>query len=283
MMRIASQGHRSPPVADNMRGWSPAEDWKLQIPETVEVEVGAKPDSSVIWLHGLGADGHDFEPIVPELKLTNAAAVRFVFPHAPVRPVTINGGVRMRAWYDIVSLDRNGPQDETGIRASGELLRQLVEREHARGIEYGRIVLAGFSQGGAIALHTALRFPHRLAGVMALSTYLPLAAAFQTEVLDGRNIAAGELPVFMAHGTSDPVLPFQLGRLSREALEDAGFNVEWHEYPIAHAVCAEEIAAIRQWLVMVLSEAGNAIDIQPQSNSMCDSPVNSPALSKRRS
>lgn len=227
----------------------------MQLPETVEVEAGKKPESSVIWLHGLGADGHDFEPIVPELAL--GKAIRFVFPHAPIRPVTINGGMTMRAWYDIMSFDRDGPQDEIGIRASGELLHRLIEREHERGIEYRRIVVAGFSQGGAIALHAALRFPHRLAGVMALSTYLPLASALQTEVLDGRKIEPGNLPVFMAHGTFDPVLPFQLGRLSREALEDAGFDVEWHEYPMAHAVCAEEIAAIRRWLVTVLIETGS--------------------------
>lgn len=223
----------------------------MQLPETLELESSQPAEASVIWLHGLGADGHDFEPIVPELNLD--VPVRFVFPHAPTRPVTLNGGMTMRAWYDILSLDRNGPQDETGVRESGELLRGLIEREHERGIEYRRIVVAGFSQGGAIALHAALRFPHRLAGVMALSTYLPLATALQAEVLDGRSIEPGQLPIFMAHGTFDPVLPIELGRTSHDALEDAGFKVEWHEYPMAHAVCAEEVAAIRKWLSGVLA------------------------------
>lgn len=224
----------------------------MQLPETVEIETGERPESSVIWLHGLGADGHDFEPIVPELKL--GAALRFVFPHAPMRPVTINGGMTMRAWYDILSLDRDGPQDETGIRASAALLEGLIRREQERGIDSGRIVVAGFSQGGAIALHTGLSFPEQLAGVMALSTYLPLATSFQADVLDRRGRAPGDLPVFMAHGSFDPVLPLQLGQLSCEALRDAGFDVEWHEYPMAHAVCPEEIAAIRRWLLAALSE-----------------------------
>jgi phospholipase/carboxylesterase len=231
----------------------------MQRLETVEVETGATPRASVIWLHGLGADGHDFEPLVPELHLRDGMPVRFVFPHAPMRPVTINNGMVMRAWYDIVSFDRNEPQDEHGIRASAESLRSLIEREHARGIEHDRIVVAGFSQGGAIALHEGLRFPHRLAGIIALSTYLPLAATLQAEVLEGRQTEPGALPVFMAHGLFDPVLPFELGRLSRAALESAGFNVEWHEYRMAHAVCPEEIAAIRRWLLAVLNEAGAAV------------------------
>ncbi|HET6630209.1 MAG TPA: dienelactone hydrolase family protein [Woeseiaceae bacterium] len=220
-------------------------------PETVEVVHGAEPDSSVVLLHGLGADGHDFEPIVPELGLGDAA-VRFVFPHAPVRPVTVNGGVAMRAWYDIVSLDRHGPQDGQGIRASSERLRALIEREHERGIAYSRIVAAGFSQGGAIALHTALRFPHRLAGVMGLSTWLPLAETLGTEVLPGRSVPPAELPVFLAHGTADPVIPIQFGRQSAEAIKAAGFDVEWHEYPMPHAVSPAEIADIRNWLLRVI-------------------------------
>ncbi len=220
--------------------------------ETVEVVHGTEPDSSVILLHGLGADGHDFEPIVPELRLGNTA-VRFVFPHAPVRPVTINGGIAMRAWYDIVSLDRHGPQDEQGIRASSELMSALIEREHERGIDYSRIVAAGFSQGGAVALHTGLRFPHRLAGVMGLSTWLPLAETLKTEVLPGRAVPPAELPVFIAHGTADPVIPVQFGRQSAEAIADAGFDVEWHEYPMPHAVSPAEIADIRAWLLTVLA------------------------------
>ena len=223
----------------------------MQIPECVEIELG-QPTGSVIWLHGLGADGHDFEPLVPELGLSGDAGIRFVFPHAPIRPVTINGGMTMRAWYDIVTLDRHGPQDEQGIRASSDLMRALIEREHARGIDYSRIVAAGFSQGGAIALHTGLRFPHRLAGVMGLSTWLPLVATLETEVLPGRDVPPGDLPVFMAHGTADQVIPIQFGLGSAEAIKAAGFAVEWQEYPMAHAVCPAEIAAIRDWLKKVL-------------------------------
>jgi phospholipase/carboxylesterase len=166
--------------------------------------------------------------------------------------VTINGGMTMRAWYDIKTFDREGPQDEIGIRESATLLERLIEREHQRGSEYERIVVAGFSQGGAIALHAALRFPQRLAGLMALSTWLPLAHAFREEVADHAG-AARDLPIFMAHGSYDPVLPIALGKSSRDALEQAGFTVEWHEYPMAHAVCAEEILAVRRWLIAVLS------------------------------
>jgi phospholipase/carboxylesterase len=222
-------------------------------PETVEAVHGKDPDSSVILLHGLGADGHDFEPIVPELDLGDAA-VRFVFPHAPVRPVTVNGGMAMRAWYDIVSLDRGGPQDAQGIGESGERLRGLIEREHERGIDYARIVVAGFSQGGAIALHTGLRFPQRLAGVIGLSTWLPLAESFVAEVRAWPSVPA-ELPVFMAHGTADQVIPVEFGRRSAQALEGAGFGVEWHEYPMAHAVCPAEIADLRTWLLRAIPAA----------------------------
>jgi phospholipase/carboxylesterase len=224
----------------------------VQIPECVELELG-QPTGSVIWLHGLGADGHDFEPLVPELGLTDDADIRFVFPHAPMRPVTINGGMTMRAWYDIKTFDREGPQDEVGIRESALLLERLIERERQRGSDYGRIVVAGFSQGGAIALHTALRFPTRLAGLIALSTWLPLAQAFREEVAAVPGAVSRDLPIFMAHGSYDPVLPVELGKVSKEALEHAGFTVEWHEYPMAHAVCPEEIIALRQWLQNVLS------------------------------
>lgn len=224
----------------------------MQIPECVELELG-QPTGSVIWLHGLGADGHDFEPLVPELGFTDDADIRFVFPHAPMRPVTINGGMTMRAWYDIKTFDREGPQDEVGIRESALLLERLIERERQRGSDYGRIVVAGFSQGGAIALHTALRFPRRLAGLIALSTWLPLAQAFREEVAAVPGAVSRDLPIFMAHGSYDPVLPVELGKVSKEALEHAGFTVEWHEYPMAHAVCPEEIVALRQWLQTVLS------------------------------
>jgi len=224
---------------------------RMALPETVEVASGASPQGSVIWLHGLGADGHDFEAIVPELGVADQLSLRFVFPHAPMRPVTINGGTTMRAWYDILTLERGGPQDEAGIRESGRLLEMLIEREYQRDIPHDKIVLAGFSQGGAIALHTALRCPHRLAGLMALSTWLPLQDSFETEVVGNTQAQSQELPVFMAHGSFDPMLPMALGQQSCETLEKAGYAVEWHDYPMAHAVCAEEIADIRNWLLSV--------------------------------
>ena len=221
--------------------------------ECVEVQTGGTPVGSIIWLHGLGADGHDFEPIVPELRLPESLPLRFVFPHAPVRPVTINGGVAMRAWYDILSLDRDGPSDEAGIRDSARILEARIEAERERGIDANRIVVAGFSQGGAIALHAALRQRARLAGLMALSTYLPLPEYFEDEVLNDPAVGHRDLPIFMAHGSFDPMLPMQLGRHSAELLASAGFEVEWHDYPMAHAVCAEEIEDIRRWLLAVLA------------------------------
>ncbi len=225
----------------------------VEIPETVEVESGESPSGSVIWLHGLGADGHDFEPLVPELRLGGKVDLRFVFPHAPVRPVTINGGMSMRAWYDIFSLDRGGPQDESGIRGSGAQLELLIEREQSRGIPCERIVLAGFSQGGAIATHTALRHAEPLGGLMALSTYLPLQEKFEAEVVKNESSQSRSLPVFMAHGSFDPMLPLPLGEHSRELLDAAGFNVDWHDYPMAHAVCAEEVVDIRNWLLAIFA------------------------------
>ena len=215
--------------------------------QTVEVETGAEPSASVIWLHGLGADGHDFEPIVPELRLPATLPVRFVFPHAPVRPVTLNGGMAMRAWYDIVSLDRGGPVDSAGINESSESLEALIDREEKRGIEAGRIVLAGFSQGGAIAINTMLRANKNVAGLMALSSWLALPDALKENALDT------SIPVFMAHGQFDPMIPMQFGRASADAIIGAGFDVEWHDYPMAHAVCPQEIDDIRTWLVGVLS------------------------------
>jgi phospholipase/carboxylesterase len=223
--------------------------------ETVEIEPANPATGSVIWLHGLGADGHDFEPIVDELRLPQGFHLRFVFPHAPIRPVTLNGGVRMRAWYDIISLDRSGPQDEQGIRQSASILTDLIEREHSRGIASNRVVLAGFSQGGAIAMHTALRHPQKLAGLLALSTWLPLGDAFAAEVLNNPRAQSRDLPVFMAHGTFDPMLPLSMGLQSRAALESAGYRVEWHEYPMPHAVCAEEIVAMRDWLMSVFDRS----------------------------
>jgi phospholipase/carboxylesterase len=222
--------------------------------ETVEIETGPNPTRSVVWLHGLGADGHDFEPIVPELRLPESLAVRFVFPHAPVQPVTINGGMSMRSWYDILTLDRDGPVDEAGIRASAHLLDALLQREQSRGIDAANIVVAGFSQGGAIALHCALRYPQQLAGLMALSTYLPLPDYFNDEVLNDAATVNQDLPIFMAHGSFDPVLPMTLGRSSADLLQESGYKVEWHDYPMAHAVCAEEIDDIRNWLLSIFTD-----------------------------
>ena len=217
----------------------------MALPDCVEVVSGETPVGSVIWLHGLGADGHDFEPIVPELRLPADLPLRFVFPHAPTRPVTINGGMVMRAWYDIVTLDAEGRADADGVRESTAILEELIAREMERGIPADRIVIAGFSMGGAIAINTALNTARGLAGLMALSTYLPLPSE-----VDGTS-GSRDLPVFMAHGSFDPMLPMQWGQLSAKKLEETGFSVEWHEYPMAHAVCPQEIADIREWLLRV--------------------------------
>jgi len=217
----------------------------VALPECVEVTTGENPVGSVIWLHGLGADGHDFEPIVPELRLPADLPLRFIFPHAPMRPVTINGGMVMRAWYDIVSLDTEGRADAAGVHESTAILEELIAREMERGIAADRIVIAGFSMGGAIAINTALHTRETLAGMMALSTYLPLPGEID-DTQDHRD-----LPVFMAHGSFDPMLPMQWGQLSAEKLGEAGFTVEWHDYPMAHAVCPEEIRDIREWLLKV--------------------------------
>ena len=210
--------------------------------DAVVLEPGAKAEAAVIWLHGLGADGHDFVPIVEELGLPPDLAVRFVFPHAPVRPVAINNGMRMRAWYDIAPDMRR--QDETGIRASARIVEGFLSREIAAGVPSGRIVLAGFSQGGAITLHTGLRYGQPLAGLLALSTYLPLPEAYAAE----RNPARSDTPILMCHGQHDPMLPLQLGAWSRDVLQQDGYPVDWREYPMQHNVCAEEIADIAAWL-----------------------------------
>ncbi len=217
------------------------------LPEAIEIESAPSPDAAVLWLHGLGADGHDFEPVVPELRLPRELRVRFVFPHAPVRPVTLNMGMRMRAWYDIVQLG-GGREDEAGIRDSQAQLEALVARERARGVVAARIVLAGFSQGGAIALHTGLRHGERLAGILALSTYLPLAGTLAAEA----SAANRDVPLFMAHGNYDDIIPIERARQSRRALEALGTRVEWHEYPMPHSVCGEEIADVAAWLRAVL-------------------------------
>jgi len=210
--------------------------------EAIEIETGPKPAVAVIWLHGLGADGRDFEPVIPELKLPKP--VRFVFPHAPVRPVTINQGMRMRAWYDIFQFG-GGPEDEKGIRESQGLIEALIKQQP---VPARAIVLAGFSQGGAIVLQTALRCPERLAGVIALSSYLPLAGKLQAE----KSPANQDLPVFMAHGQHDDLIPLSRAQKSRELLVDAGYKVEWHDYPMPHSVCGEEIADIASFLVRLL-------------------------------
>ena len=210
--------------------------------EAIQIETGPDPQAAVIWLHGLGADGHDFEPIVPELEL--AKPVRFVFPHAPLRPVTINQGMRMRAWYDILQLG-GGPEDEAGLRASQTITEDLIR---AQGLPSNKIVLAGFSQGGAIVLQTALRYPERLAGVIALSTYLPLARTVEAE----RSEANRDIPIFMGHGQYDDLIPLHRARASREHLEKLGYNVEWRDYPMPHSVCAPEIADLAAFLSKVI-------------------------------
>jgi phospholipase/carboxylesterase len=200
--------------------------------------------AAVIWLHGLGADGNDFVPIVGELDLPRDAGLTFIFPHAPVRPVTINGGMPMRAWYDIFGLGRLEVQDEGGIRDSERLVRGLIQQQLDAGIEARRIIVAGFSQGGAIALHTALRYPQRLGGILALSTYLPLAERLAAE----RSEANRDIPILMCHGRLDPMLPFSLGQESCAQLQRLGYAVAWREYLMHHEVCMEQIEDVGRWL-----------------------------------
>ncbi len=216
--------------------------------QTVEIETGSAPEASVIWMHGLGADAHDFEPVVPMLRLDSGRAVRFVFPNAPSRPVTVNGGMQMRAWYDLVSMDRDAPEDEAGIRASAVSIEALIRREQERGVAADRIVMAGFSMGGAMALFTALRYPEKLAGILALSTYVPIAPVVEDEA-SAANLG---LPVFMAHGQIDDVVPFNFARNSRKRLHQMGYDVEWHEYPMAHSVIPEELQHIKVFLERVI-------------------------------
>ena len=208
----------------------------------IVLQTGNQPRHSIIWLHGLGADGQDFVPVAQELDLP--VPVRYIFPHAPMRPVTINGGFVMRAWYDISSADMGDRQDEAGIRASQALLESLIGQEMSSGIEAGNIFLAGFSQGGAIVLHTALRQHIRLGGVLALSTYLPLMDHIRSEM----SLQSGAIPIFMAHGRYDPVVPFELGKRSRDALLKLGCRVDWREYPMPHSVCEEELQDVTGWL-----------------------------------
>jgi len=218
---------------------------------TVEIETAPNPRHAILWLHGLGADGNDFKPIVPELVDRSWPPLRFVFPHAPVRPVTINGGTRMRAWYDILGAQIAALQDVGGIRASIGELEALIAREGERGIPSGRVVLAGFSQGGAIVLAGGVRHAQKLAGIIALSTYLPLDETTATE----RSAVNAGLPIFMGHGSFDPVVPHVLGLMSRDFLARLGYDVAWHGYPMAHQVCPPEIADLRAWIAKRLATA----------------------------
>ncbi len=215
--------------------------------QTLEIATDNNISASVIWLHGLGADGHDFAPVVEQLGLPH---VRFVLPHAPQRPVTLNGGYVMPAWYDLSGLEMGAPQDEIGIRTTQREIEALIAHEQARGIAAERIVLAGFSQGGAMALHTALRYPQRLAGVLALSTYLPLQTALEAE----RHTANDGLPIFVAHGVEDSVISLAIGQLTAKALAQYGYDLIYREYPMAHSVCMDEIDDIRDFLRKVLAQ-----------------------------
>jgi phospholipase/carboxylesterase len=216
--------------------------------EAVEIETGRNPTGTVLWLHGLGADGHDFAPIVPQLVTPDERPLRFIFPHAPVRPVTVNGGAAMRAWYDILGFNRGIPQDEVGIRASDEEVGALIRRENQRGIATSRIVLGGFSQGGAISLFSGPRYPEKLAGIMGLSCYMLLEDALPTE----RTRANYQTPIFLAHGSQDPLVDVRRGTEAKQLLEAGGYPVEWHAYPMPHSVCPQEIVDIAAWLRKVL-------------------------------
>jgi len=211
--------------------------------KSVESCTGSPVSGSVIWLHGLGADGHDFEPIVPQLRLPDVH-LRFVFPHAPLRPVTINNGVTMPAWFDVIGLERQSRQDESGIRQAQSQVHEFIRSENERGIPTASIVLAGFSQGAALALHTALRYPERLAGIIGLSSFLPLQWTIDAEL----HQANRNTPIFLAHGTQDLLVPPGLGSETRDFLQARGFTVEWKTYPMDHAVCPEEIGHIREFL-----------------------------------
>jgi len=216
--------------------------------ECLEIETGPNPGLAVIWLHGLGADGHDFAPLVPELELQDVPPVRFIFPHAPVQPVTINNGMAMRAWYDIFIPDLISREDEPGLRQSQAAVEALIARENQRGIPSEKIVLAGFSQGCAMALQTGLRLDSKLAGIIGLSGYLPLASLFDAE----RNSANQDTPIFLAHGTNDPVVVFPRAQATHQKLQELGYTVEWHTYAMPHSVCLEEVADIAAFLRKVL-------------------------------
>lgn len=216
--------------------------------ETIEIESAPNPTVAVIWMHGLGADGNDFVPIVKELDLRGCPGIRFVFPHASTMPVTINGGYVMRAWYDILGADIAKREDETGLRLSQTRIEQLIAREKSRGIVAEHIILAGFSQGCAMALQVGLRYPEKLAGFLCLSGYVPLRDVVASE----RHTANQHTPIFLAHGRADPVIPLQRAEQSRDLLLDAGYAVEWHEYMMQHSVCEEEIDDMSHWLQRIL-------------------------------
>lgn len=217
----------------------------MQLLETLEISASEKPHSTVIWLHGLGADGHDFEPVVQELALPST---RFILPHAPYRPVSLNNGYMMRAWYDLYGLEAGSPQDDIGIRETQSRIEELIRTEEARGIPSARIVLAGFSQGGAIALHTALRYPQKLAAVMGLSTYLPLKDSLAAEM----HASNRAIPVFMAHGMFDNIISLGSAEASAAWMRQHDYEVSWHEYPMAHSVCMQEIDDIKGFLRRLL-------------------------------
>lgn len=221
---------------------------KTELLDCVELDVDSA-DATVIWLHGLGADGNDFVPIVPELGLPDDLKLRFIFPHAPERPITINGGMRMRAWFDIKDMSRDGIGDEAGIRESQGQVEALIAQERTRGIASERIIIAGFSQGGAIALQTALRHAEKLAGVIALSTWLPLGES----LADERSTDNDQIPMLIAHGSHDPMVPQVLGETSRDFLQESGYQPEWHSYPMQHQVCLEEIQEIGAFIRRVLA------------------------------
>jgi len=214
------------------------------VTDSLEVTLHPHPTASVIWLHGLGADGRDFEPVVPMLGLSADAPVRFVFPHAPVQPVSVNQGMPMRAWYDIYGIGAGFPQDEPGIRRAEALLGELVARQRARGIAQERLVLAGFSQGGALALHAALRLEEPAAGVLALSTWLPLAERLEDEI----TAAGRRTPILMMHGSDDPVVSLAVAEASRDRLLACGCAVDWRTYPMPHTVVAPQLTVIGAWL-----------------------------------
>lgn len=216
--------------------------------EAVIIEPAGEPQAVVIWLHGLGADGYDFEPIVPELDLPADAAIKFVFPHAPKMPVTVNAGYVMRAWYDIAEADLGEQQDAKGIQQSQQQLTALIELEIAQGTPANKIILAGFSQGGAIILQTGLRYPQRLGGIMALSTYVPLADTLASE----KHAANQDVPIFYGHGEQDEIIPIGFAKQSRDLLLEQGYQVEWHSYAMPHAVVPDEIDALGLWLRKVL-------------------------------